>query len=213
MLCISRNGGSWFGLDNRPRQFLRGRKWWGGVRDGWKYGWRCLTVSSSRFRLIKFWNMDFLSNFMNVASIKLKENCQNIVTCSPFLLNKAQKSMRGLFSGVPPTGVSVIDSMPTSITYDFDFRQFPTCLSYKKVLKWTHLTVFITKSLSSCGTAPCMDPIWVLKRVNGPHADPYAPTFLYWLSPPAFQAPSRPSPLQKPFHRAICNARMSAKCW
>ena len=24
--------------------------------------------------------MDFLSNFMNVASMKLKENCQNIVT-------------------------------------------------------------------------------------------------------------------------------------
>ena len=50
--------------------------------------------------------MDFLSNFMNVASIKLKENCQNIVTwgkkCSVLLLNKAQKSMGGLFSGVPP---------------------------------------------------------------------------------------------------------------
>ena len=54
--CSARNGGSWFGLDNRPRvrQFVRGRKWWGGVRDGWKYGWRCLTVRSSRFRLIKF---------------------------------------------------------------------------------------------------------------------------------------------------------------
>ena len=30
--------------------------------------------------LKKFWNLDFLLNFMNVASIKLKENCQNIVT-------------------------------------------------------------------------------------------------------------------------------------
>ena len=50
--------------------------------------------------------MDFLLNFMNVASIKLKENCQNIVTwgykCILLLLNRAQKSMRGLFSGVPP---------------------------------------------------------------------------------------------------------------
>ena len=50
--------------------------------------------------------MDFLSNFMNVASIKLKENCQNIVTwgqnMSVLLLNKAQKSMGGLFSGVTP---------------------------------------------------------------------------------------------------------------
>ena len=50
--------------------------------------------------------MDFLLNLMNVASIKLEEYCQNIVTwgqkCSLLLLNKAQKSMRGLFSGVPP---------------------------------------------------------------------------------------------------------------
>ena len=23
MLCISKKGGSWFGLDNRPRQFVR----------------------------------------------------------------------------------------------------------------------------------------------------------------------------------------------
>ena len=37
---------------------------------------------SSKVRLIKFWNMDFLLNFMNVASIKLKENCPNIVTWS-----------------------------------------------------------------------------------------------------------------------------------
>ena len=69
MLCISQNCGSWFGLDNRPWQFVRSRKWWGGVRDGWKYGWRCLMVCSSRVRLIKFWNIDFLLNFMNVASI------------------------------------------------------------------------------------------------------------------------------------------------
>ena len=65
-----------------------------------------LTVRSSKVRLIKFQNMDFLLNFMNVAAIKSKENYQNIVTCglkcSPLLLNKAQKSMRGLFSGVPP---------------------------------------------------------------------------------------------------------------
>ena len=50
--------------------------------------------------------MDFLLNFMNVASIKSKENCQDIVTwgykCSLLLLNKGQKSMRGLFSGVLP---------------------------------------------------------------------------------------------------------------
>ena len=37
-------------------------KWWGGVQDGWKYGWHCLTVRSSKVRLIKFWNMDFLLN-------------------------------------------------------------------------------------------------------------------------------------------------------
>ena len=34
MLSISQNGGSWFGLDNRPRQFVRDRKWWGGVEKG-----------------------------------------------------------------------------------------------------------------------------------------------------------------------------------
>ena len=63
-----------------PGNSSRGRKWWGGVRDGWKYGWRCLTVRSSRVKLIKFWNMDFLLKSLNVASIELKENCENIVT-------------------------------------------------------------------------------------------------------------------------------------
>ena len=57
------------------------------------------------------------------------------------------------------------------------------------------------------GSAPCMDLAWVLRRVN---ADSYAPTFRNWLRPPT--SPSRPSPLQKPSHRAICNACMSAKC-
>ena len=55
---------------------------------GWKYGWRCLMVRSSRLRLIKFWNMDFLLNFMNVTSIELTENCQNIVTSVYFCLIK-----------------------------------------------------------------------------------------------------------------------------
>ena len=80
MLCRSQNGCSWFGLDNRPWQFVRSWKWWGGVRDGWKYGWHCLTVRSSKVKLIKFWNMDNLLNFINVASIKSKQNYQNIVT-------------------------------------------------------------------------------------------------------------------------------------
>ena len=43
---------------------------------------------------------------MNVAFIKSKQSYQNIVTwgykCSLLLINKAQKSMGGLFSGVPP---------------------------------------------------------------------------------------------------------------
>ena len=63
--------------------------------------------------------MNFLLNFMNVASIKSKENCQNIVTWglkySLLLLNKAQKSMRGLFSGVPPILSQFYHKYPPSL--------------------------------------------------------------------------------------------------
>ena len=33
MLRMLQNGGSWFGLDNKPQQFVRNQKWWGGAHE------------------------------------------------------------------------------------------------------------------------------------------------------------------------------------